>query len=122
MEQAGRNSEDADEEIGRMHITESFDDEDKPAVVRAVQQVFHEGQAHVEANLLTKSGSKDPVLSDRGPFSVAGVDPTWAGLGLITERRKWKRLSGTAKSVIVDSFPRPDSDLPLYADRFGGRR
>jgi len=75
------------EEISRMHALEFIAEEDRPAAQRALEEVFAQGEASVEAQMLTKDGRKIPFLFTGRKF-IFDHTPCILGTGLEIKERK----------------------------------
>jgi len=69
------------EEISRMHPLDFFDEEEKKLVGKAIQEVFVEGEASVEANLISKDGRKIPYFFT-GKLFISGYQKYLVGMGI----------------------------------------
>lgn len=75
------------EEIVKIHLLDFFEKEDRRKVEASVQQVFTDGKATLEVDLLSKDHSKTPYLLTGSRVTVEGENYL-VGLGIdITKRR-----------------------------------
>ena len=76
------------EESLHKHALEFIVEEDRAMVARSIEQVLDNGSAQVEAQVLTKTGERIPMLLATVRTTL-GVQPVFMGLSLdITERKK----------------------------------
>jgi PAS domain S-box-containing protein len=96
------------EELSNMHALEGIAEEDGPAAQRALAEVLEKGEASLEAQMLTKDGSKIPFLYTAKKFIIDGM-PFILGTGIdITARKQAEELLRTEKNLsdaIIDSLP-----------------
>ncbi len=99
------------EEMSRMTLRDFFSQEEQKLVAETIEQAFIEGEASVEANLLTKSRRSIPLyltgmrikIGDRNLLAGVGMD--------ITERR---RAEDQLKKALVD-LERSNKELEQFA-------
>jgi|GEM_PF-733032 len=77
----------AEEEVARMHPLDFFPGESKPLIEQAIQKVFTQGQASVEAELVSKDGRRTPHLFTGLMTTLDGIDCV-IGTGLDISERK----------------------------------
>ena len=80
-------SEFTPEEMGSAHPTDFFADEDKATVETRIKEVFANGFAETEADLVTKSGRRIPHYFN-GVLIEIGGEPYVMGMGLDISLRK----------------------------------
>ncbi len=83
------------EEISRMSPLDFFAGNDKELLAERIQKVFSSGESHVEADFISKGGSRTPYYFT-GRFLQANKKNCLIGVGIdVTERRqaekKWRR-------------------------------
>lgn len=102
----------SNEEIAKMHPLNFFAADEKAIIAEKIEEVFTLGQAFVEANLLTKDGTKTPYLFTGRNVRFKGID-CLVGMGIdISERKnaqsmlneseqKYRELVESANSIIL---------------------
>ncbi len=98
----------SDAELAGMQGPDFFSGDDRRRVVEAIQRVFREGQADVEADFQTRDGRKLPYHFS-GQRSVIGKQPYLVGVGVdIGERRQLMQLLETERThlrTLVSTIP-----------------
>lgn len=121
------------EELPNMHALDFIAEEDKPAVQRALAEVFEKGETSVEAQQLTKDGRKIPFFFTAKKFIIDNM-PCLLGTGLdITqikqteealresqEYRKTVMESVGAGIMVVDAETRQIVDINPFAEKIIG--
>jgi PAS domain S-box-containing protein len=75
-------------EIASMHPLDLFGAEEKQLLIDRIAEVFRQGEATVEASLVSKQGSTTPFFFTGRRVEIAGV-PCLAGVGVdVTERKR----------------------------------
>jgi len=99
-------------EIAKMHPLDFFAADEKAAIAEKIQEVFEDGQAFVEADLLSKDGRKTPYLFTGRNVKFKGNE-CLVGMGIdISERKKaqfrlheseqkYRELVESANSIIL---------------------
>ena len=102
----------SNKEIAKMHPLDFFANEEKSALAEKISEVFKHGQAFIEANLLSKDGTKTPYLFTGRNVNFKGTD-CLVGMGIdISERKnaeskldeseqKYGELVESANSIIL---------------------
>lgn len=102
----------SNKEIAKMHPLDFFANEEKLILAEKISTVFTNGQAFVEANLLSKDGRKIPYLFTGRNVKFKGID-CLVGMGIdISERKnaefkldeseqKYRELVESANSIIL---------------------
>ncbi len=97
-----------DAELATMRATDFFTGEDQRRVGAAVQRVFAQGQAEVEADIQTKDGRKLPYHF-QGQRSTSGDQTYLLGVGLdISEQRRTRQaleIERTHLHTLVSTIP-----------------
>ncbi len=97
-----------DAELATMRATDFFTGDDRRRVGEAVQRVFAQGQAEVEADIQTKDGRKLPYHF-QGQRSTSGDQTYLLGVGLdISEQRRTRQaleIERTQLHTLVSTIP-----------------
>ncbi len=81
-----------DAELESMHSLEFFDEPYVDRILSAIETVYEEGHARVEAPLLTKDGEQIPYEFVASELAVRGEDTIIVGIGRdVTDRKKRER-------------------------------
>ena len=75
------------EELARMQATDFFTDDEQQSLAERVQEVFTKGEAVLEADFVSKDGSRTPYVFS-GTRVMFGNEPALVGLGLDNSDRK----------------------------------
>lgn len=99
-------------EIAKMQPLDFFAADEKATIAEKIQEVFEDGQAFVEADLLSKDGSKTPYLFTGRNVKFKGIE-CLVGMGIdISDRKKaqfrlheseqkYRELVESANSIIL---------------------
>jgi PAS domain S-box-containing protein len=92
-----------DEQIAGMRPTDFFLDADRPAVERAVERIFDEGETVVEAWAETTAGRIRFELTGRKLIDDDGTVLGFCGIGRdVTERWEWERQLGAQNDRLTE--------------------
>jgi len=98
----------ASEEMKDRHVTDWFAQEDKAAILQAIEVVMEKGQNSIEAPMLAKDGHRVPLLLTGVKFELQNKS-YFIGIGTdITERKKADeavRQSRNMLAHVLDSVP-----------------
>lgn len=93
------------EEMAKLHPLDLFTGEDKKLIREAIQEVFIKGQAHAEADFVSKDGRRTPYYFSGLRFQW-NKKPHLVGMGIdITERRRAEEeiaLNALRTQLLVD--------------------
>src|SRR5215475_2810924 len=95
-------SERSGEEISKMSPLDFFGETDKPMIAERIRQVFSNGAATAEADLLTKSGRKIPYFFTGRRIEV-DHHPCLIGMGIDVTRRQKAEMAQSYLAAIVES-------------------
>jgi PAS domain S-box-containing protein len=95
-------SEYSGEEISKMSPLDFFGEADKPMIAERIRQVFSNGAATAEADLLTKSGGKIPYFFT-GRRIEFDRNPCLIGMGIDVTRRQKAEMAQSYLAAIVES-------------------
>lgn len=75
------------EEIGRMHVLDLFDKDERDLIAEVIKKVFADGFADIDGNLLRKDGEKHPHYFS-GTLTALDGKPCLIGRGIDISRRR----------------------------------
>jgi PAS domain S-box-containing protein len=121
------------EEIARMHPLDFFAGEDKQLIAERIQEVFVEGEATAEAELVAKDGRRTPyfftgrriALNQNRCLIGMGIDITWrkrAEENVKESERRFRQLAENINEVFWMSDPEVQQILyvgPAYEEIWG---
>jgi len=90
------------EEISKMSAPDFFGEADKPMVAERMRQVFTNGEATAEGNLVTKSGGRIPYFFT-GRMIEFDHKPCLIGMGIDVTRRRQAEMAQSYLAAIVES-------------------
>lgn len=94
-------SEYSGEEISKMSPLDFFGGTDKQLIAERIQQVFRDGEATAEADLITKGGGKIPYFFT-GKKIEFGHNPCLTGMGIDVTRRRQAEMAQSYLAAIVE--------------------
>src|SRR5262245_60697558 len=95
-------SEYSGEEISKMSPLDFFGEADKPMIAERIRQVFMNGAATAEADLVTKGGAKIPYYFN-GRRIEFDRNPCLIGMGIDVTRRQKAEMAQSYLAAIVES-------------------
>lgn len=102
-------------EISVMHPTAFFPEEEKALLAEKIKSVFETGEDNIEANFLTKSGSKIPFFFT-GRSLVQNGEPFLLGVGIDVIKRKAAEEALGASEEKFQSLVEQASDAIIITD------
>lgn len=94
-----------DEEMSKINALDFFSDEDKGNVAEAMQKVFTDGEAEVEASLVTRTGEKIPYMFNGRRFEI-NEKVYLIGMGMDISRMKAIEKNLRKSNSELESFNR----------------